>query len=346
MDAYKAGSEAQYKRRCLLFILLAAGLLLVFTLNIALGSVEIPLKDVWGILLGKEGMDATQTSIVMKIRLPRTLATVAGGICLSVSGLLLQIFFSNPIVEPYVLGISSGAMMFVGIVLLGGYALGLSVTSPMVMFWGALGGAMLVMLIVVFAARKVKSIVTLLVIGMMAGYVCSAVTSILTAFAEKEAIANYTLWTMGSFSGFTWQQVKILWSVTAIFSLAAFLMSKPLNALLLGEKYAQSMGVGIKAFRMGIVVIASVLTAVLTAFAGPISFVGLAVPHISRILFGTSDNRILIPASLLAGALMTGLCDLGARMIFAPHELPLGAITSIVGAPLVVYLLMRRNNGL
>lgn len=346
MDRKEAMSVKRRSGRYLLLLLLAVGVVLVFTLNIALGSVEIPFREVWKILLGREGYDQVQASIVMKIRLPRALATVAGGICLSVSGLLLQIFFSNPIVEPYVLGISSGAMMFVGFVILGGYAVGITVSSPMAMFWGALGGAMLVMLVVVFAARKVKSIVTLLVIGMMAGYLCSAVTSILTAFADNEAIAHYTLWTMGSFSGFTWQQVRILWVVTGIFMLAAFLMSKPLNALLLGERYAQSMGVGIKAFRMGIVVIASVLTAVLTAFAGPISFVGLAVPHIARILFGTSDNRILIPASLLAGALMTGVCDLGARLIFAPHEIPLGAITSIVGAPLVVYLLMRRNNGL
>ena len=346
MSVYESIEKARCKRRCLLFVILILAVVLVFTLNIALGSVEIPFQEVWNILLGKEGCDKVQTSIVMKIRLPRTLATVAGGVCLAVSGLLLQIFFSNPIVEPYVLGISSGAMMFVGIVLLGGYALGISVTSPMVMFWGALLGAFLVMLIVVLAARKVKSIVTLLVIGMMAGYVCSAVTSLLTAFADKEAIANYTLWTMGSFSGFTWQQVKILWVVTVVFTLAAMMMSKPLNALLLGERYAQSMGVGIKAFRMMIVVIASVLTAVLTAFAGPISFVGLAVPHITRILFGTSDNRILLPAAALTGALMTGLCDLVARMLFAPHEIPLGAITSIIGAPLVVYLLMRRNNGL
>ena len=346
MDMYENAEKARKRRQRLLFVLLFLSVIVVFTLGIALGSVQIPWREVWEIILGKGGSSKVNTSIVLKIRLPRTLATVAGGICLAVSGLLLQIFFSNPIVEPYVLGISSGAMMFVGFVFLGGYALGFAVTSPMVMFWGALLGALLVMMIVVFAARRVKNIVTLLVIGMMAGYVCSAVTSLLTAFADKEAIANYTLWTMGSFSGFTWQQVKILWAVTALFTVFAMLLSKPLNALLLGERYAQSMGVGIKTFRVIIVIIASVLTAVLTAFAGPISFVGLAVPHITRMLFGTSDNRILLPASALAGALMTGLCDLLARLLFAPHEIPLGAITSIIGAPLVVYLLMRRKNGL
>lgn len=346
MEKYADNTGMRYKKYSLAFAVLIICVLLVFTLNIALGSVEIPWKEVWRIVFGGEGTDPVQASIVTKIRLPRTLATVAGGACLAVSGLLLQIFFCNPIVEPYVLGISSGSTMFVGIVLLGGYSLGISVASPMSMFWGALAGAMLVMLVVVFAARKVKSIVTLLVIGLMAGYVCSAVTDILKSFADKESIANFTLWTMGSFSGFTWEQVRILWAVAVIFIIAAFLMSKPLNALLLGERYAQSMGVGIRAFRVGIVVIASVLTAVLTAFAGPISFVGLAVPHITRITFGTSDNRILIPASVLAGALMTGICDLVARMVFAPQEIAIGAVTSLIGAPLVVYLLMRRNNGL
>lgn len=340
-------SAARARQRRLLFILFLACAVLVFLLNIALGSVRISLPELCRILSGDvQGISPSHQSIVMKIRLPRALATVAGGMCLAVSGLLLQIFFSNPIVEPYVLGISSGSMMFVALVMLGGYTFGMQSVSPMLMFWGALAGAMLVMLVVVFASGKVKSIVTLLVIGIMAGYVCSAVTSMLTTFADKEAIAGYTLWTMGSFSGFTWQQVRILLTVTGIFSLGALLMSKPLNAMLLGERYAQSMGVGIKLFRVLIVIISSVMTAVLTAFAGPISFIGLAVPHMVRIFFGTSDNRVLLPGCMLAGALLTGLCDLGSRMLFAPVELPIGAITSIVGAPLVVYLLLRRNNGL
>lgn len=340
-------TAARMRRRRILFVLLFAGALITFLLNIALGSVQISLSEVCRVILGKvEDISNSHQNIVRVIRLPRALATVAGGMCLAVSGLLLQIFFSNPIVEPYVLGISSGSMMFVGLVVLGGYTFGMGSISPMGMFWGALAGAMLVMTVVVFASGKVKSIVTLLVIGIMAGYVCSAVTSMLTTFADKEAIAGFTMWTMGSFSGFTWQQVRILLCITALFSVAALLMSKPLNALLLGELYAQSLGVGIKLFRILIIVISSVLTAVLTAFAGPISFIGLAVPHITRIAFGTSDNRILLPGSMLAGALLTGLCDLLARTIFSPVELPIGAITSFIGAPLVVYMLMRRNNGL
>jgi iron complex transport system permease protein len=333
-------------RRLVLFLFIVACCVFIFLLNIGFGSVRIPLRDVAAVLTGGEIDSATHHAIVTDIRLPRALAALAGGACLAVSGLLLQIFFSNPIVEPYVLGISSGSMMFVGIVILGGYTFGISMATPMFMFWGALAGALLVMLVVVFAAGKVKSIITLLIIGLMSGYICSAVTSMLTTFADKEAIAGFALWSMGSFSGFTWQQVLILLVVTGIFSVLALLMSKPLNALLLGEKYAQSMGVTIRVFRILIVVIASVLTAVITAFAGPISFIGLAVPHLVRVGFGTSDNRVLLPASILSGALMTCLCDLCARLLFAPKELPIGAITSFIGAPLVIYLVSRRNNGL
>jgi iron complex transport system permease protein len=216
----------------------------------------------------------------------------------------------------------------------------------MFMFWGSLAGAMMVMVAVLFAANRVKSIVTLLVIGMMAGYLCSAINSFLTAFAEQERIASFTLWSMGGFSGFTWAQVRVLLTITTVFSIAALMMSKPLNALLMGESYAESMGVGIRRVRVGIVFITSVLTAVLTAYAGPISFVGLAVPHLIRMSFRTSDNRILLPASILGGGLMTSLCDLLARTLFSPRELPIGAITAVIGTPMVIYMLLKRDNQL
>jgi len=345
MQQASIGIERVARTR-LLLILLLGGTILVFCLNIALGSVYIPLSDVVRVIVGQGIENATHESIIMRIRMPRALATVAGGAGLAISGLLLQIFFGNPIVEPYVLGISSGSIMFVSIVLLGGYTFGLSVLSPMFMFLGSLIGALIVMLAVVFAAGKVKSVVTLLVIGIMIGFLASSVRSILTVFADIETVGRLTLWTMGSFSGFTWQQVQILLTVTAIFSVAAVLMSKPLNAMLLGEKYAMSMGVGIRAFRIGTIVIASVLTAVLTAFAGPITFVGLAVPHMARMGFKTSDNRVLLPASILGGALMMGICDLIARTALSPRELAIGAITSLIGAPLLIFMLLRKDNGL
>lgn len=328
-----------------LFIFLIIAIIIVIILSISLGSVNIPAKEVVSILMG-ETEKTTNYSIVMKIRLPRILSTLAGGTCLAVSGLLLQIFFKNPIVEPYVLGISSGSMLFLAIVMLGGYTFGYNAASPFFMFIGALIGALIVMFAVVLAASKVKNIVTLLVIGIMTGYICSAITSLLIAFATIENVGQYTIKTMGSFAGFTWSELTILIPITIGFSIAAFLMSKPLDAMLLGEHYAQSMGVSIKLFRILIVIIASVLTAVLVAFAGPISFVGLAVPHLIRMTFKTSDNRILLPASALGGAFMTVVCDLGARMLFAPIEIPIGALTSLVGAPLVVYMLLGRNNEL
>ena len=326
----------------LMFALLACAVL-VFLLNIAMGSVSIPLREVVSSLFGLDGVDDVNMAIIMNIRLPRTLATVVGGASLAVAGVLLQVFFSNPIVEPYVLGISSGSSLFVGLVILGGFRFGMKSLSPMGMVLGAFLGAMLVMLTVIFAARKVKSITTLLIIGLMAGFVCSAITSMLSAFADKEKIAGFYMWTMGSFAGITWTQVKLLYFIGVPFLLAAFLMSKPLNSMMIGEKYAQSMGVGIRRFRILIVLISSILTAMVTAFAGPISFVGLAVPHIVRMVFKTSNNRIILPAVCICGALMTSLCDLGTRMIMNPVELPLSCMTSIIGAPLVVFLLLKQK---
>jgi len=333
-------------RQIFLIVLLLALIIIVSLISISVGSVNISLKNVVGILMGWDIGNNTFKSIVMDIRLPRVLATVIGGACLAVSGLLLQIFFRNPIVEPYVLGISSGASLFVGLVVLGGYTFGVKHVTPMFLFGGAFIGAMIVMLAVVFAAKKVKNITTLLIIGMMAGFICSALTSMLTAFADKESLHGFIMWTMGSFSGFSWLQDKYLYILGVPFILLSFLLSKPLNAMLFGENYALSMGLSIKTFRMIIILIASVLTATITAFAGPIAFVGLAVPHMVRITFGTSDNRILIPGVIISGALMTGVCDLGARMLLAPTELPLGAITSLFGAPIVIYLLLRKGDDL
>jgi iron complex transport system permease protein len=210
LETYNVFIKARTRRYILFFITVLAALLFVFCLNVALGSVKIDLHDVIRVIMGKDIEPVSRIKVIRDIRLPRALAVIAGGACLAVSGLLLQIFFNNPIVEPYVLGISSGCMLFVGLVFLGGFTFGLNVNSPLTMFWGALVGAMVVMSIVVFAAGKVKSMVTLLVIGIMAGYVCSAAVSILTTFADREHIAGFTMWTMGSFSGFTWQQVKIL----------------------------------------------------------------------------------------------------------------------------------------
>lgn len=336
-------TQKKMNRTLFLFLLLGACLLIIFLLNVGIGSADISLKDIWEIFFGDVNELDTKSLIVRRIRLPRAFASIAGGAALAISGFLLQTFFSNPIVEPYVLGISSGSSLFVGLVFLGGFTFGVSTVTPIFLFIGAFIGAMLVMMIVLFASRKVKSIITLLIIGMMAGYVCSAATSILTAFAEKENVKTFTMWTMGSFSGFTWSQIAILYVIVCPMLFLSFCMAKPLNALTMGDKYAESMGIHVKRVRYALILISSILTAAVTAFAGPISFIGLAVPHICRILFHSSDSRILIPAAALGGGLMAGVCDFVARNILSPVELPLGAITSIIGAPIVVYLLTKKN---
>lgn len=327
-------------------LLLGVGLLMLlatFLLNVMLGSVKLSLTEIWNSFFHPELVESYRLSIIMKIRLPRVLAALAGGSCLAISGVLLQIFFNNPIVEPYILGISSGSNLFLALVLLGGYSFGMKHVSAMGLFTGAFAGAMLVMLIVIFASQKVKSVTTLLIIGMMMGYICSAGTSVLKILADKEQQALFTVWTMGSFSGFTWEQVRILYGFFVPFGFLAFLMSKPLNSMLLGEKYAQSMGISIKPFRFLMVLVSSVLTAAVTAFAGAISFVGLAIPHIVRTTFKTADNRIIIPGACIYGAVMAGMCDLGARLLLAPNEMPLGAVTAVIGAPVVVYLLVHKK---
>ncbi len=330
-------------RTTTLFIFAVISLVAVFMISISVGSVKIPLNQVVESFISPETIDPMMAKIIKTIRLPRTLATIAGGACLATAGVLLQIFFNNPIVEPYILGVSSGSSLFVGIVMLAGFKFGFGYIGPMGMFIGSFCGAIIVMSVVIFAAKKVKSINTLLIIGMMFGYVCSAATSILTSLADKERIVNFTLWNMGSFAGFTWDDVKLLYAISLPFILFAFLLSKPLNTFLLGERYAQSMGISIPPFRMLLVFISSVLTAVVTAFAGPVSFIGLAVPHIVRITYKTSNNWIIIPASCCFGGIMAAVCDMGARVILSPMELPLGAMTSIIGAPLLVFLLVRKN---
>ena len=335
----------KYGRSTVIFFIGIITLAVIFIMNIAMGSSSISLGDVFGAFTDSEETSDIIKSIVLNIRLPRTLATVIGGACLATAGVLLQIFFSNPIVEPYILGISSGSSLFVGLVMLAGMRFGMQSISSIGMFIGSFIGAMTVMVLVIFASQKVRSITTLLIIGMMFGYICGAATTLMAALADKERLANYTLWTMGSFSGFLWRDIYILYVVGVPVLVLAFLISKPLNTMLLGEKYAESMGISIKPFRFLLILIASILTSVVTAFAGPISFIGLAVPHLARILFKTSDNRIIIPAACCFGAIMTGLCDLGARMLLAPLDIPLGAMTSIIGAPLLVYLLLSKKGG-
>jgi len=325
-----------------LFLLLLMMLIILFVLNIGMGSVNIPFLETCRII-SQHLTGSVPGGIIWKIRMPRVLSTLFCGGYLAVGGLLLQVFFRNPIVGPYVLGISSGATLMVALVMLAGLSIGILGIHPFFLSVAAFSGALAVMVVILVVASRVKNIITLLIIGLMMGYVCHAITSILIAFAEKEKVKGFVLWQMGSFSGFTWKEFYLVVLLGVPLLIGTYLMSKPLNAFLLGEDYAKSMGVNIKAFRFFIVIFSSALAGLVTAFAGPVAFIGLAVPHMARLTFGASDNKLLIPGVVLLGAIVTGLCDLVARTMFSPVELPVSAITSFFGAPIVIGLLLKRR---
>jgi len=325
----------------LMFCILFAAATTMLILNVCSGSVHLELPELWQLLTHPDS--STAGLILWKIRLPRAFAGVLGGGLLAVSGLLLQVYFRNPIVGPFVLGISSGATLMVSLVMLTTLTMQLAIMSPFTTTLAAILGAYGVMAIVVAIAAKVKNGITLLIVGLMMGYLCHAVTSVLTALAEKEQIKGFVLWQLGSFSGFKWSEIYILGGLGGILLLTVFTLSKPLNALLLGEEYALSMGINIRRLRIMILFCACALAGMITAMAGPIAFIGLAIPHMARMVFSSSDNRILIPGTLLMGALVGSLCDFIARSLLSPVELPLSAITAFFGAPIVIMLLIKRR---
>lgn len=334
------------KRYIYIFPIFAALLIASAAINLAVGTAQIKISEMAGMITGSVSPDMVESFIFLKIRLPRMIASVLGGGFLAVAGLLMQVYFRNPIVGPYILGISSGATLAVGIVTLSSLSLGFAGVSPYMTVFAAFTGALAVMILVIFVASRMKSVIALLLVGIMVGYVASAMTDMLIAFANKEKIKSFVLWGMGSFSGFSWNEIYIMLAAGGAMLAGAYLMSKPLNAFLLGEDYAQSMGVNIKAFRILLVFLSCGLAALVTAGAGPIGFIGLAVPHMTRILFKTQNNRILIPACMFLGGIITSICDLIARTAFSPAELPLSSITAVFGAPIVIGLLIKRRYSL
>lgn len=326
----------------LLFVLFTAILLISVAVNVTAGSISISFAELLHIISNYD-LETTNGFIVWKIRMPRAVATVLGGGYLAVAGLLLQVFFRNPIVGPFILGISSGATLMVSIVMLTTLSLGFTALAPFLTTLSALVGAYATMAVVLAVASKVRNTITLLIVGLMMGYLCHAVTSVLIAFAEQEKIKGFVLWQLGSFSGFKWSEINILFVFGGLILILVYGLSKPLNAFLLGEEYASTMGVNIRLFRFLIILCACALAGMVTAMAGPVAFIGLAVPHMTRLCFATSDNRVLIPGAVLLGAIVTGLCDLAARLIFSPVELPVSSITAFFGAPIVISLLMKRR---
>ena len=323
------------------FVILIVLLLLLFFWNINAGSVQMSVKEIFDNKEKKTG-EQTDCNIVWQIRLPRILAALLLGGALSVSGFLLQTFFGNPIAGPFVLGISSGAKLVVSLVMIFLLSRGIA-SSSLVMILAAFVGSMISMGFILLVSRKVKRMSMLVICGVMIGYICSAVTDFVVTFADDSNIVNLHNWSLGSFSGTTWGNVQVC-AVVVLISLAlAFLMSKPMSAYQLGENYAQNMGVNIKAFRISLILLSSVLSATVTAFAGPISFVGIAVPHLIKSLMKTAKPILIIPGCFLGGAVFCLFCDLIARTVFAPTELSISSVTAVFGAPVVIYMMVRKQ---
>ena len=326
---------------CVVFIALLAALFVITVLNINIGSVPISVGEIVRILLHKEGTP-TQVSIIWKIRLPRILMAALLGGALSLSGFLLQTFFANPIAGPFVLGISSGAKMVVALSMI--YFIGaFGAVSSWTLIIAAFVGSLLSVGFILIMSRRLKGMAVLLVAGIMIGYICSAITDFVVTFAEDSDIVNLHGWSLGSFSGMSWDNVRIAAILVGVTTLAVFLLSKPIGAYQLGEAYAQSMGVNIRLFRVTLILLSSILSACVTAFAGPISFVGIAVPYLVKRLLNTSKPIVVIPAVFLGGAVFCMSCDLIARTAFAPTELNISTVTSVFGAPVVIGMMLRRN---
>lgn len=323
------------------FVFLGIGVAVFFVLNICIGSVRITLTDIIGIAAGEKGSE-TFERILLDIRLPRAAAAMILGGALALAGYLLQTFFHNPIAGPFVLGISSGAKMAVALtmVLLLGKAV--KVTSA-VLILAAFVGAMLSMGFVLLLSCRVNNMSMLIVGGVMIGYICSAVTELAVTFADDADIVNLHNWSQGSFSGMTWENVRVMALVTAAAFAAVFLLSKPLSAYRLGEAYAHNMGVDVRLLRVQLVLLSSILSACIVAFAGPISFVGIAAPHLVKKLLGTAEPILMIPACFLGGSVFCLFCDLLARTILVPTELSISTVTAIFGAPVVLWIMANRK---
>ena len=329
-------------RYCISFLLLTVLLCALFLWNMNSGSVDLSAKEIINIIINGPN-DGTSSNIIWNIRLPRILAAIILGGALSVSGFLLQTFFANPIAGPFVLGISSGAKLVVSLVMIYLLTLGRTISSAM-MIVAAFAGAMISMGFVLLVSKKVKKMSMLVICGVMIGYICSAITDFLLTFAEDSNIVNLHSWSLGSFSGTSWDNISVMSIVVFVSFILTFLMSKPISAYQMGEVYAQNMGVNIKLFRMILILLSSILSACVTAFAGPISFVGIAVPHIVKTMMKTAKPILIIPACYLGGAVFCLFCDLIARTIFSPTELSISSVTAIFGAPIVIYMMVKRQS--
>lgn len=323
------------------FVFLMGLLLVFFCLGVCVGSVSLSLPELLTGLMDRHG-ESTASKILWEIRLPRVLAAILLGGALALAGYLLQTFFHNPIAGPFVLGISSGAKLMVAFLMVTSLGQAAAVSSAALIL-AAFAGSLLSMAFVLLMSRRVQRMSILVISGVMIGYICSAVTDVVVTFAEDADIVNLHNWSMGSFSGISWENVSVMSVVVVAASLGTFCMAKPMNAYQMGESYAESVGVDLRRFRAALVILSSILAACVTAYAGPVSFVGIAVPHLVKSLFRTSKPVVLIPACFLGGSVFCCFCDLLARTAFAPTELSISTVTAIFGAPVVLLILADRR---
>lgn len=329
------------------FIVLIVLLLAAFILNISLGSVAVPLKEIWLSLIGGDVSKKSWEFIIIDYRLPKAFTAILAGGGLAVSGLLMQTLFRNPLAGPFVLGLSSGASLGVAILILGAGALGGLLGTWMTNEWSLVLasalGSFLVLLAVLAVTIRIKDTMAILIIGLMFGSLTAAVVAVLSYFSSAEQLQQYIFWSFGSLGNQSWGSLLILFICCVLGIVISFISSKSLNALLLGENYAKSMGLKLKKTTLLIILATSILAGGITAFAGPIAFVGLAVPHLTRQLFTTSNHRVLLPAVILSGSILMLICDTVAQLPFTEYTLPINAITSLLGAPVVIWLLVRKR---
>lgn len=337
-----SGTETNRTLRYLVSFLVIMGLLVVlFFWNIGVGSVEMSFFDFLDVLT-KHQPDSTLYQIVWKIRLPRIIAAVLLGGALSVSGFLLQSFFQNPIAGPYVLGISSGAKLVVALTMIFLLEKGIMVSS-LGMVVAAFAGSLLAMGFVLLISFRVSNMSLLVVCGILIGYICSAITDFCVTFADDSNIVNLHNWSMGSFSGMSWEHIRIMVIIVGITVVITFGLAKPISAYQMGESYARNMGVNVKVLRIALILLSSLLSACVTAFAGPISFVGIAVPHLIKLATHTAKPIILIPGCFLGGAVITLFCDGIARTVFAPTEISISSVTAVFLVPVVIAAMLRKQ---
>lgn len=328
------------------YYILIAAFAVLFVGNLVYGAVNIPVWDVLRILAGDEAGKASWNMIVLNSRLPQCITAMLAGAGLAISGLLLQTLFRNPLAGPSILGISDGANLGVAIVMLytGGIMGGMGGGAYFSMIMAALAGSLAVLSLIIYFSRKVRSNVMLLIIGIMIGYLASSVISILNYHAAADKVHQFVMWGMGDFTGVSTEKLPYFAFFTIVGLIYSLLLIKPLNALLLGELYAANLGVKIKSARISILLCTGILTAAITAFCGPVSFIGLAVPHVARMLLGTSNHKHLVPVTILSGACTAMLCNMLTVIPGSNSLLPLNAVTPMIGAPIIIYVIINRKN--